>query len=201
MLEQRPDLLGLVHPQQSYRRIGLSLRKRLSLLVRGGEVGWQLLGDFLGQHGQTFVTLILELVINDGELPFVGVHQQVGQHLRVVGGVVRQQVRRQGTLGGPLGPLISKNVAQRGQQRVLDGPKRLAPSPWHHLRALLLEIGRVEPIRGYDESYLSIRTPDVLALIQRGDPSWEQMVPAAVAEIIKAENLFGWRPRQEMPTA
>jgi len=74
------------------------------------------------------------------------------------------------------------------------------PPPWHHLRALLLEIGRIEPIRGYDESYLSIRTRDVLALIQSGDPSWEQMVPAAVAEIVKDENLFGWRPRQEMST-
>jgi hypothetical protein len=70
------------------------------------------------------------------------------------------------------------------------------PPPWHHLRALLLEIGRVEPIRGYDESYLSIYTPEVLALIQQGDPSREQMVPTAVAEIIKAESLFGWRPGQ-----
>ena len=76
-------------------------------------------------------------------------------------------------------------------QSVEQGP---VPPPWHHLRHLLLEIGRVEPIRGYDESYLSIRTPDVLARIQRGDASWEQMVPAAVAEIIKSENLFGWRP-------
>ena len=25
--------------------------------------------------------------------------------------------------------------------------------------------------------------------------SWGQLVPAAVAQIIKAENLFGWRPR------
>jgi hypothetical protein len=69
------------------------------------------------------------------------------------------------------------------------------------MRALLLEIGRVEAIRGYDESYLSIRTPDLLARIQGGDASWEQMVPAAVAQIIKAENLFGWRPGQEMATA
>jgi hypothetical protein len=68
--------------------------------------------------------------------------------------------------------------------------------PWHHLRALLLEIGRVEPIRGYDESYLSIRTPDVLARIQSGDVAWEEMVPAAVAEIIKAENLFGCSPQR-----
>jgi hypothetical protein len=75
------------------------------------------------------------------------------------------------------------------------------PPPWHHLRALLLEIGRVEPIRGYDESYLSIRTPDVLARIQSGDASWESMVPADVAQTIKAESLFGWRHRQGMATA
>jgi hypothetical protein len=81
-----------------------------------------------------------------------------------------------------------------GQIHALD--QAPIPPPWQHLRALLLEIGRIEPIRGYDESYLSIHTPDVLTLIQRGDPSWEQMVPAAVAEIIKAENLFGWRLRQ-----
>jgi hypothetical protein len=77
-----------------------------------------------------------------------------------------------------------------GQIQLEQGP---VPPPWHHLRQLLLEIGRVEPIRGYDESYLSIRTPDVLARIQGGDASWEQMVPAAVAEIIKAKNLFGWQ--------
>jgi hypothetical protein len=46
----------------------------------------------------------------------------------------------------------------------------------------------------------TIHTPDVLARIQRGDPSWEQMVPAAVAEIIKVESLFGWRPSREMST-
>jgi hypothetical protein len=72
------------------------------------------------------------------------------------------------------------------------------PPPWHHLRDLLLETGRIEPIRGYDESYLSIHTPDVLARIQRGDPSWEAMVPAAVAEMIHTKNLFGWQPTRAM---
>jgi hypothetical protein len=62
--------------------------------------------------------------------------------------------------------------------------------PWHHLRDLLLDIGKLVPIRNYDESLLSIHTPDVLDRIQRGDPSWEAMVPAAVAEMIKAKNLF-----------
>ena len=70
---------------------------------------------------------------------------------------------------------------------VLQGP--IAP-PWHHLRDLLLEIGRIVPIRNYDESLLAIHTPDVLDRIQRKDRSWEAMVPAAVVEIINAKNLF-----------
>jgi hypothetical protein len=64
------------------------------------------------------------------------------------------------------------------------------PPPWHHLRNLLLEIGRLEEIRPKDAAYLSIRTPDVLAQIAKDDPSWEGMVPPAVAEIIKAKRLF-----------
>ncbi|MBC8108023.1 MAG: TonB-dependent receptor [Anaerolineae bacterium] len=65
--------------------------------------------------------------------------------------------------------------------------------PWHHLRALLLDIEKIVPIRGYDESLLSIHTPDVLDRIMKQDPTWEDMVPPAVAEIIKTENLFGCR--------
>jgi hypothetical protein len=64
------------------------------------------------------------------------------------------------------------------------------PPPWHHLRNLLLEIGRLEEIRPKDEAYLSIRTPDVLARIAKDDPSWEAMVPPSVAEIIKEKRLF-----------
>jgi len=68
----------------------------------------------------------------------------------------------------------------------------IAP-PWHHLRDLLLEVGRIEPIRQYDERYLSIRTPEVLALIQAGDDGWDALVPAIVAETIRTERLFGYQ--------
>jgi len=34
----------------------------------------------------------------------------------------------------------------------------------------------------------------VLARIQKGDPSWEAMVPAPAAEAIKAKRLFGYTP-------
>ena len=78
-----------------------------------------------------------------------------------------------------------------------------APPPWHHLTKLLLDIGRVEPIRSYEESYLSIRTPDVLARIERGDQTWESMVPPAVAEIVKAKHFFRpqFAPQRDVPSA
>jgi hypothetical protein len=53
-----------------------------------------------------------------------------------------------------------------------------------------MELGHIVPIRPSDESYLSIQTPEVLARIERDDPSWEQMVPLKVAQIIKANQLF-----------
>ena len=68
------------------------------------------------------------------------------------------------------------------------------PAPWGRLRDLLLELGRVVPIRGYEESLLSIDTHDVLTRLRHGDPTWEEMVPAAAVKTIKAGRLFGWRP-------
>jgi hypothetical protein len=67
------------------------------------------------------------------------------------------------------------------------------PPPGHHLRNLLLELGRVEPLQGYEPKYLSIHTPDVLARLQKGEPAWEEMVPPAVAQSIKEHKLFGYR--------
>ena len=67
------------------------------------------------------------------------------------------------------------------------------PSPWHHLRKLLLELHRVEPISSSDESYLSVFPQDVLAKIERDDSCWEESVPLSVAEIIKAKRLFNYR--------
>jgi len=81
--------------------------------------------------------------------------------------------------------------AVSGQIHSVEGAA--IPAPWHHLRDLLLEVGRIEPIRHYDEAYLSIRTPDVLARIEVGDASWEAMVPAVVAETIRTKRLFGYR--------
>jgi len=76
-----------------------------------------------------------------------------------------------------------------GQIQTLDTDTPSA-SWQRQLHSLLIDIGRMEPIRKYNESFLSIRTPDVLARIVNDDPSWETMVPPAVAETIKTKRLF-----------
>jgi hypothetical protein len=80
---------------------------------------------------------------------------------------------------------------------VVSAERETLPPPWTHLEHLLLEAHMVEPIHTYNKAYLPIGTADVLARIQRGDPTWEAMVPPTVAEIIKAKKLFGFEPSRE----
>ena len=61
-----------------------------------------------------------------------------------------------------------------------------------HLYAHLLENGHVLPIRSYNEEYLKIDPDVVLRQIQSSDHGWERMVPPAIADIIKREQLFGY---------
>lgn len=60
-----------------------------------------------------------------------------------------------------------------------------------HLYSHLLENRFIEGISDYRAEHLPIRSADVLALIRKGDPSWEKMVPPAVAGIIRERRLFG----------
>jgi hypothetical protein len=79
VLEQRPNLRRLVHPQQGHRRIRLSLRQTLSSLVRRRPFCRQLLVDLTGQQGQTLLRLHLELREDHGELLLVSVHDEIGE--------------------------------------------------------------------------------------------------------------------------
>lgn len=66
-----------------------------------------------------------------------------------------------------------------------------------HLRNLynhLLENHYLECIVGFDPGILHIFSRDVLRRIKERDPSWEQMVPAAVVTAIKKRRLFGYTP-------
>ncbi len=56
----------------------------------------------------------------------------------------------------------------------------------------LFENKMIVPIERYDASRLGLFPRDVLALIQKGDPSWESRVPAEVAKLIKKRGYFGY---------
>ncbi len=64
------------------------------------------------------------------------------------------------------------------------------------LHALLQQRQSFVTIRNYDPNLLHIVADDVLARLQKGDPSWEASVPPSVAETIKRAGLFGWSGAQ-----
>lgn len=74
----------------------------------------------------------------------------------------------------------------------------------HHLRYLyrhLVENRNIDAVSGCNEDYLSIYSRDVLALIQAGDPAWEQLVPSKVAGLIKSRQLLGYTPAKPAAAA
>lgn len=65
-----------------------------------------------------------------------------------------------------------------------------------NLRSLfryLIDNEYVQEITDYHREYLRIRPSDVLAKLQSGDSTWEQMVPPEVAHLIKKCDFFGYR--------
>jgi hypothetical protein len=67
------------------------------------------------------------------------------------------------------------------------------PNAQRNLFRHLVERGRIKPLDNFDESVLHIFSRDVLKRINQNDASWEDMVPSAVAEMVKHRQLFGYR--------
>lgn len=70
-----------------------------------------------------------------------------------------------------------------------------------NLYAHLLENHNLDCIVGSNSDYLNIFSRDVLLRIKAGDDSWERLVPARVAEIIKERKLLGYIPTPPVPAS
>ncbi len=57
--------------------------------------------------------------------------------------------------------------------------------------------GKLQDITGYDENIMSIYSREVLQYIQEGKPGWEALLPEGVADIIKDNELFGYKALEE----
>jgi hypothetical protein len=103
-----------------------------------------------------------------------------------------------GLLGG-LGQLF-KNPARLyvypslnlSSGQITTGDSFPVPPNLNHLYAHLLANRFIEAIPNFDPDLLPIRSRDVLAKIQSGNPAWEQHVPTPIVEIIKRDKLFGY---------
>jgi hypothetical protein len=65
----------------------------------------------------------------------------------------------------------------------------------------LVDRGCILPLTSYDPECLKVFSSDVLELIGKGDPSWERLVPEAIADIIKRRGFFGYKKPPESPLA
>ncbi|MFT5240993.1 MAG: hypothetical protein ACI9OU_001319 [Candidatus Promineifilaceae bacterium] len=61
-----------------------------------------------------------------------------------------------------------------------------------HLHKFLVENGSINAIANHDPEILHIFSDDVLRRIKAQDPSWEDMVPPEIADVIKARCFFGY---------
>ncbi|HVY30741.1 MAG TPA: hypothetical protein VHB79_29480 [Polyangiaceae bacterium] len=61
----------------------------------------------------------------------------------------------------------------------------------------LVDRGCIQQLADYDPACLKIFSRDVLDRIKDGDPSWEQMVPAEIADTIKRRGFFGYKKGAE----
>lgn len=52
----------------------------------------------------------------------------------------------------------------------------------------------IQQIEAFNEEYLHIFSPDVLKMITSNETGWEKLVPDVVAEKIKTQQLFGYKP-------
>lgn len=66
------------------------------------------------------------------------------------------------------------------------------PDTLQHLFQYLRARDCIVPIQPSNDALLDILSPKVLDKIQKGDESWESLVPAEVAEVIKQRQLFGY---------
>ena len=65
-----------------------------------------------------------------------------------------------------------------------------------HLRKLyghLVERGCIEQLEGHRPEFLPIFSRDILRKIRDRDASWEEMVPPAVADVIRRRGFFGYK--------
>jgi hypothetical protein len=92
---------------------------------------------------------------------------------------------------GPAGGAARPDQAVAADALITARNLQVAPK-LRHLYAHLLENQNIDCITGANPDHLNSFSRDVLPRLKAGDPGWEKLVPAKVAELVKARNLLGY---------
>lgn len=87
-------------------------------------------------------------------------------------------------------PLLDSISGELKTAENLELPEELV-----HLQRHLLDRGKICPLEHFNRGVLHIFSRDVLKRIKNSDDSWQEMVPPAIADVIRSKSLFGYRPR------
>jgi hypothetical protein len=75
---------------------------------------------------------------------------------------------------------------------IYNGENFEVPDNLKPLYQYLVLNDKIEDIRDYNVEHMRWTTDQVLAMVKRGEPGWEELVPENVAQIIKDKCLFGF---------
>ena len=56
--------------------------------------------------------------------------------------------------------------------------------------------GKVVDITNFNKNVLNIFSRTVLRMIANDEAGWDEMLPKGIAQIIKKQKLFGYKPKQ-----
>jgi hypothetical protein len=112
-----------------------------------------------------------------------------GGILEALGGLFKGRVK-----------LLVSPTRQSGNDDLITADKLEVKPELQHLYNYLAANGFIQSIRDFDPGELEVTPPDVLGMIQSGDPAWEKLVPPQAADVIRQKGLFGYRVQVQSET-
>lgn len=115
--------------------------------------------------------------------------------------IINQQyfANRDGNLFLSFGQMFPRNVKayvypilQEGSPDPMTAQNLPVPEGIKFLYRHLIDSGHITDVAAFDPTVLHIYSRLVIERIRRDEPSWEDMVPARVAKLIKEKHLFGF---------
>ncbi len=107
---------------------------------------------------------------------------------------------RDGRLLVAFGELFTRNIQifaypalREGSGELMTGSNLPVPEGIRFLYRYLIDSEHIVEVVNFNRELLHIMPQNVLHMIQSGEPGWEEMLPANLADLVKQKRMFGYR--------